>query len=112
MYDIRLDDTFPACGSNWPYELANITTYLQVRFQANSTGMYKIQAPFVEEGRHGSPPRNRKIHRLGGMRLSCAQCVEEPKFRFRCDIATKDSRENTNNAVRWRPGPDLQLRWY
>lgn len=30
IYDIRLDDTYPACGSNWPNELANITEYLQV----------------------------------------------------------------------------------
>jgi carboxypeptidase D len=30
LYDIRLDDTYPACGANWPYELDNITEYLQV----------------------------------------------------------------------------------
>lgn len=29
IYDIRLDDAYPACGANWPYELANITQYLQ-----------------------------------------------------------------------------------
>ncbi|KAF9651698.1 alpha/beta-hydrolase [Thelephora ganbajun] len=29
IYDIQLDDTYPACGSDWPYELANITEYLQ-----------------------------------------------------------------------------------
>ncbi|MCJ1475412.1 Cell death protease [Lambiella insularis] len=29
MYDIRLDDTFPSCGMNWPPDLANITPYLR-----------------------------------------------------------------------------------
>jgi hypothetical protein len=38
IYDIRLDDTYPACGSNWPYELANITEYLQVRFWLKNGG--------------------------------------------------------------------------
>lgn len=38
MYDIRLDDTYPACGSNWPNELANITEYLQVRVHVDNSG--------------------------------------------------------------------------
>ena len=29
MYDIRLEDNFPACGSNWPPEINNLTTYLR-----------------------------------------------------------------------------------
>ena len=48
VYDIRLDDTFPACGTNWPYELANITSYLQVRSKANDTGKNEAQALFRE----------------------------------------------------------------
>jgi len=48
MYDIRLDDTYPACGSNWPYELANITEYLQVRFHADNTGKHKVKTPLRE----------------------------------------------------------------
>ena len=72
MYDIRLDDTYPACGANWPYELANITEYLQVRFQVENTGIYKVQAPLVEKGCHDCPPRIGEIDRLGGMRLSRA----------------------------------------
>ncbi|KAF7965395.1 hypothetical protein HWV62_9059 [Athelia sp. TMB] len=28
IYDVRLTDTYPACGMNWPIELPNITTYL------------------------------------------------------------------------------------
>ncbi|KAL1920404.1 uncharacterized protein VTP21DRAFT_781 [Calcarisporiella thermophila] len=28
-YDIRGRDTYPSCGMNWPFELANITKYLQ-----------------------------------------------------------------------------------
>src|SRR5215471_6486712 len=29
MYDIRLRDTYPACGMNWPADLANVTPYLR-----------------------------------------------------------------------------------
>ncbi|CAG8514841.1 9698_t:CDS:10 [Paraglomus brasilianum] len=29
QYDIRLRDTYPACGMNWPNELKNITSYLR-----------------------------------------------------------------------------------
>lgn len=29
MYDIRLTDTFPACGMSWPPDLASITPYLR-----------------------------------------------------------------------------------
>lgn len=28
-YDVRLTDTHPACGMNWPPDLADITPYLQ-----------------------------------------------------------------------------------
>jgi hypothetical protein len=31
IYDVRLEDTSPACGMNWPPDLANVTTYLGVR---------------------------------------------------------------------------------
>ena len=30
QYDIRLRDTYPACGMNWPNELKNISSYLRV----------------------------------------------------------------------------------
>ena len=29
MYDIRLDDTIPDCGMNWPPDLTNVTPYLR-----------------------------------------------------------------------------------
>ncbi|KAI0080868.1 alpha/beta-hydrolase [Panus rudis PR-1116 ss-1] len=29
MYDVRLDDSFPQCGMNWPPDLKDIYTYLQ-----------------------------------------------------------------------------------
>jgi carboxypeptidase D len=29
VYDIRLSDTFPACGMNWPPDLAYVTPYLR-----------------------------------------------------------------------------------
>ena len=29
MYDIRLDDSFPSCGMNWPPDLVHLTPYLR-----------------------------------------------------------------------------------
>ena len=29
MYDVRLDDTYPSCGLNWPPDLTNVTPYLR-----------------------------------------------------------------------------------
>ena len=29
MYDVRIDDTYPSCGMNWPPDLKNITPYLR-----------------------------------------------------------------------------------
>lgn len=29
MYDVRLKDSFPSCGMNWPPDLVNVTPYLQ-----------------------------------------------------------------------------------
>lgn len=31
IYDIRLSDTSPACGMNWPPDLAEVVPYLGVR---------------------------------------------------------------------------------
>ena len=29
MYDVRLSDSYPSCGMNWPPDLANVTPYLR-----------------------------------------------------------------------------------
>ena len=86
IYDIRLDDTYPACGSNWPYELANITEYLQVWFWVSDTGNAQGSSPFAEKGCNDGTPCDGEIHRLGGMRLSRAHCIDEPEFPILCDI--------------------------
>ncbi len=31
IYDVRLDDTYPACGMNWPPDIKPVTNYLDVR---------------------------------------------------------------------------------
>lgn len=31
IYDVRLDDTSPACGMNWPPDMAPVTSFLGVR---------------------------------------------------------------------------------
>lgn len=112
IYDIRLEDTFPACGSNWPYELSNITHYLQVRFQADDSENVHSSSPFAEEGCHRGLSRNREIYRLGGMRVGRTRSIDEPKLGVLCGFFAQDSRENTYNVVRWRPRLDLQLRWH
>ena len=33
IYDVRLEDDFPACGMNWPPDLRDIAPYLGVRPQ-------------------------------------------------------------------------------
>ncbi len=30
IYDVRLDDTKPACGMNWPPDIKHVTSYLDV----------------------------------------------------------------------------------
>ena len=30
MYDVRLRDTYPSCGMNWPPDLTDVTPYLRV----------------------------------------------------------------------------------
>jgi carboxypeptidase D len=31
IYDVRLVDDYPACGMNWPPDLADVYPYLRVR---------------------------------------------------------------------------------
>lgn len=31
IYDVRLEDDYPACGMNWPPDLKDIASYLAVR---------------------------------------------------------------------------------
>lgn len=37
MYDVRLTDTYPACGMNWPPDLPDIIKYLGVRREKIAT---------------------------------------------------------------------------
>ncbi len=37
VYDVRKYDTLPACGMNWPEDLAEATKYLDVRSEPNSS---------------------------------------------------------------------------
>lgn len=50
IYDVRLEDTVPACGMNWPPEISHITTLLGVRLDLSSQGVlatHADQTPFV-----------------------------------------------------------------
>jgi len=35
MYDVRLRDSWPSCGMNWPPDLADVTPYLRVNLPFN-----------------------------------------------------------------------------
>ncbi len=37
VYDVRKYDTLPACGMNWPEDLAEATKYLDVRSEPYSS---------------------------------------------------------------------------
>ena len=44
MYDVRLDDTYPSCGMNWPPDLKDVTPYLRRK--------EVVQALHVNEDKH------------------------------------------------------------
>ncbi|CAG8461132.1 7192_t:CDS:10 [Paraglomus occultum] len=48
QYDIRLRDTYPACGMNWPQELKNITSYLRRQDVINAINAQDKQEGWVE----------------------------------------------------------------
>ena len=58
MYDIRLTDTFPSCGMNWPPEIHAVTDFLGVSVSisfldfTSFTSHYFIQLPEVVSSLH------------------------------------------------------------
>jgi len=56
MYDIRLTDTFPECGMNWPPEIHAVTEFLDVCVHSSSftnlDDLYNSQRPEVVSSLH------------------------------------------------------------
>lgn len=44
IYDVRLEDTKPACGMNWPPDIKPITDYLDVSIILISTQTVNLQS--------------------------------------------------------------------
>lgn len=93
--------------TNWP--ISQNTSRYGYRLTISDNTRFK---PRLEKGCHGSIPCFREIHWLGGMRLSRTHCDDKPTVRVLYCTDSWDPRENTSNAVRWRPGLNLQLRWH
>lgn len=45
MYDVRLKDTYPSCGMNWPPDLENVTPYLRRKDVIQALNLAEAQMP-------------------------------------------------------------------
>lgn len=45
MYDVRLKDTYPSCGMNWPPDLINVTPYLRRKEVIQALNLVNVQQP-------------------------------------------------------------------
>jgi carboxypeptidase D len=45
MYDVRLKDTYPSCGMNWPPDLVDVTPYLRRQDVLNALNMGDAKRP-------------------------------------------------------------------
>ena len=54
MYDVRLWDSYPECGMNWPPPLHNITAYLRVRLESFSSVVCQSDIYIAQGGCRGA----------------------------------------------------------
>ena len=108
IYDIRLSDTAPACGMNWPPDLAEVTPYLGVRSSlfldyltvSPSHAAYRSNTRTTCRGQTGSLARMFRTRRLDDA---------EPQLPV-CDHADAQvGAEGPGAALCGRPGRNLQL---
>ena len=63
MYDVRLDDTWPACGMNWPVEVKDATKYLGVcsflQYHANLPYSFSFSALMLKG--HSMQPQKPRL---------------------------------------------------
>lgn len=57
MYDVRLQDTYPECGMNWPPPLHNITGYLRVCLWSCNAANTSLTSFTAKGSRRGSACR-------------------------------------------------------
>ena len=110
MYDIRLSDTAPACGMNWPPDLAEITPYLGVRspfsLLDHQLTVSMLRAAYRRSKRTARRGEARSLARMfWARRLDAA----EPQLPIGDHADAQSRRESPCAALRGRPGRDLQL---
>lgn len=68
IYDVRLEDDYPACGMNWPPDLDDVTPYLAVRPKHSAVLLNCVwMLTFVAFGCRQRSARQWQIRELGRM---------------------------------------------
>ncbi|KAI0053671.1 alpha/beta-hydrolase [Auriscalpium vulgare] len=78
IYDVRLDDEYPACGMNWPPDLKNITKYLRRQDVVNSLHATAKSEAWVECQSH--------LHRTLSMEHSPSSITIMPRVLERIPV--------------------------
>lgn len=112
IYDVRLDDTMPSCGMNWPPDIKPITTYLDVssrlpRHMKWSSTAFESKA----KRRCQSSPCGSPLWIMGWM--SRPHSLRDPRkwIELIDHSSTPSSLKNPRASLCWRSGPNLQLCW-
>ncbi|EIN10934.1 alpha/beta-hydrolase [Punctularia strigosozonata HHB-11173 SS5] len=109
IYDVRLEDTSPACGMNWPPDLADVTTYLGRNDVKRALHATAHQSSWTEcHGRVHSQLRNRKSH--SSIKILPSVIERIPVMLFAGDqdfICNYMGQEALINAMTWNGGTGL-----
>jgi len=79
IYDIRLEDTQPACGMNWPPEMPHITKLLGVSIPLHlqfPLATFTSLQPFIATRRHQRIALNRTSRKLDRMSVRCPSRIQ------------------------------------
>lgn len=115
MYDIRLSDTSPACGMNWPPDLVEVTPYLGVRSplfpasgsQSNGPPLPLSLPPHAAHGRSKRTARRVQTRSMARMFRARRLGAAEPRLPFVDHANAQAGGEDTSAALCRRPGCDL-----
>jgi hypothetical protein len=75
IYDVRLEDTRPACGLNWPPDIKNITVYLDVCPIHNICAPHHNDYLSLAQGCCPGNARGEKVRAVDRMSSSVAQRI-------------------------------------
>ena len=118
IYDIRLSDTSPACGMNWPPDLVEVTPYLGVRLPLPASGPPSNGLPLPlslpPRAAHGCskrPARRIQTRIMARMFRARRLGAAEPRLPFVDHTNAQTGGEDAGAALCRRSGCDLQLCW-